>query len=475
MKIKGQKRHQQIESGRVKSFFRRSLATVQNHLWQVGGLALLLLSLTTLNWLETAEQWVTQVLATNTTAEFVAIRSDSRKIEQALLTHGSTNQLVAQAQATPTDQTNVNSAGTESPATPATTPAPTMPPTSKLGIHILSPGEIADSVTFFNTLTETESDSDSDSATQTNSPANVLGATIRASDQLEILGNNDTLESAQKPWRFVTVPFTLGDIKKPADWQAFFDQAQAQKIIPLVRLATEFNGIAWEVPSRKEVVQQINALEKLEWPTAQKHVIIYNEVNHAKEWGGRIDPAEYASLLRFATSWAKASDDSFVVLPAAMDLAAPTGAQTMEAFTYLEAMLAAHPDVFNQIDIWNSHSYPNPAFSAPANRTGQQSLRGFTYELDFIAQKTGRKLPVIITETGWIENRQTRPYLRQYYLYALENIWSDPRVLAVTPFLLKGDPGPFATFGFLDRNNQPTSHFSALQAALQSALVEYAL
>jgi hypothetical protein len=46
------------------------------------------------------------------------------------------------------------------------------------------------------------------------------------------------------------------------------------------------------------------------------------------------------------------------------------------------------------------------------------------------------------------------------------HVWSDPRVVAVTPFVLRGDPGPFAEFGFLDKNNQPTRQYRALQQAL---------
>lgn len=268
-------------------------------------------------------------------------------------------------------------------------------------------------------------------------------------------------------WQYITVPFTLADLNSLNDWQQFFDQARKKRVIPLVRLTTEFKDESWQQPTRLQIVEQISALSRLTWPTDKKHIIIFNEVNHAPEWGGVIDPISYADYLHFASHWAKAEDESFVILPAAMDLAAPNGPKTTEAFTYLNTMLEHNPEVFSAIDVWNSHSYPNPAFSAPPTNGGQNSLRGFEKELEFIEQKTGKKYPVIITETGWDLNNARQPQLAQYYLYTLQHIWSDSRVLGVTPFILKGDPGPFAGFGYVDANNNPTQQHRALQWALQ--------
>ena len=296
-------------------------------------------------------------------------------------------------------------------------------------------------------------------------------ADLYAPSSLTVLGvQSDSLPDTNQPaekWRYLTIPFTLDDLHKLAEWQQFFNEAREQKIIPLVRLTTRFEGDAWKQPTRKEVVDQISALNTLDWPTQKKHIIVFNEVNHAAEWGGELAPEKYAEYLLFASLWAKAEDSDFVVLPAAMDLAAPNGSITMEAFTYLNRMITFNPGVFDYIDVWNSHSYPNPAFSAAPNRTGQNSLRGFQYELDFIKERTNRDLPVMITETGWDLNRSTQRQLPQYYASTLQHIWSDSRVLAVTPFILRGDPGPFAGFGFIDRNNQPTAQYNALKWALQ--------
>jgi hypothetical protein len=94
------------------------------------------------------------------------------------------------------------------------------------------------------------------------------------------------------------------------------------------------------------------------------------------------------------------------------------------------------------------------------------SLRGYQHELAWLKERTGRQLDVYITETGWIDNARTGIWLDQYYRYAFQHIWSDARVKAVTPFVLRGAPGPFAGFSFLDGNGQPTRQYRAYQALL---------
>jgi len=296
----------------------------------------------------------------------------------------------------------------------------------------------------------------------------VLGIHILNPDEISSAKQLVSKESSDE-WHYMTIPLSLDDIKNRDQWQHFFKEAKKQKVIPIVRLVSRFENGAWKVPNRKEITDQIAFLSDLEWPTEQKHLIIFNEVNHAPEWGGKIDPKSYAEVLSFTSRWARFEDLNYVVLPAAMDLAAPNGSSTMEAFNYLEQMLAADPEVFDYIDVWNSHSYPNPGFSSSPQGTAKNSLRGFEHELAFVKEKTNKDLKVFITETGWVANNKTTPWLESYYTYALQHIWSDDRIVAVTPFVLRGDPGPFAGFAFLDKNNNPTSQYIALQKALQNS------
>lgn len=271
----------------------------------------------------------------------------------------------------------------------------------------------------------------------------------------------------QEQWKYVTVPFTYDDLEKKAQWRHFFEQARQARIKPIIRLATRFEDNSWERPERKKIVEQLEFLGQLNWPDQEKLVIVYNEVNHAAEWGGQVDPTSYNDTLRFASSWAKAIDSDFKILPAGLDLAAPSGSQSLEAFAYLSQMHRLDPEIFSYLDYWNSHSYPNPGFSSSPTRTAKNSLRGFQHELAFLKNKTGRDFEVIITETGWKVDASLTPWLESYYTYALQHIWSDPRVIAVTPFLLKGAPGPFSQFSFVTENNEPTPQYMALKEALE--------
>ena len=122
---------------------------------------------------------------------------------------------------------------------------------------------------------------------------------------------------------YVTIPYSLADTKKAEDWQLFFKQSKEVNVIPIVRLTTAFEKNTWKVPSRSDVVLLLDSLDKMEWPQPERHIIVFNEVNHAKEWGGQISPRTYASILEFTANWAHTQAHPYVVLPAALDLAAP--------------------------------------------------------------------------------------------------------------------------------------------------------
>ncbi len=271
-------------------------------------------------------------------------------------------------------------------------------------------------------------------------------------------------------WRFVTIPLTLDDLQKQQEWQTFFNRAYQLKIIPVVRLATRFDPRinAWQIPSRKDITALASFLSNLDWHQDEKFIIVFNEVNHAAEWGGKIDPLLYSGVLKFTSDWFHSENKNYKILPAAMDLAANNGLETKEAFNYLESLYRIDQQIFDKIDYWNSHSYPNPDFAASPKKLGQNSISGFSYELNWLKNKTGRDFQVFITETGWASSYLTNYYLDDYYLYALQHIWIDKRVKAVTPFIMKGSPGPFASFSFFDALGNPTIQLFSLQKALKT-------
>ena len=300
------------------------------------------------------------------------------------------------------------------------------------------------------------------------SAGEVLGVHVLNMSELSKASQLLRTEKNRDQWQYITIPFTLEDVKKQAEWQSFFHQAKELKFRPIVRLATKFEGGAWAKPTRKDIVDMVSVLEKLSWPDpSEQVVIILNEPNHKTEWGGTLNPEQYAEILSFATDWLHTSKKKFVVLPAGLDLAAPNGAATLDAFHFLERMLRAQPDLLERIDGWNSHSYPNPAFSGRATDVGRNSIRGYRHELDFLARHTQKELPVYITETGWVQTPRTSKWLRAYYEYAFANVWSDPRIKAVTPFLLQGQPGPFGAFSFFDSSGKPTSQYEAYRRVIE--------
>lgn len=267
---------------------------------------------------------------------------------------------------------------------------------------------------------------------------------------------------------YVTLPFALDDIHRLNDWQKAFVFAKQNNVIPLVRIATRFDQEqgAWEVPTKKNIIEISAALNRLNWPQETRHVILFNEPNHAKEWGGRIDPHEFARITDFALNWFGTEQAKYAVLPAGLDLAAPDGNNTKEALGYWREVLGSKPEILDKIAAWNSHSYPNPAFSAPPDRWGKNSLRGFTNELAFLKQFSDREWDVFITETGWDTSTRLEPKLKQYYLIAANKIWSHPQVKVVTPFIFAGSPGPFSGFSFFDETGKPTNQWKAFAAML---------
>lgn len=282
-------------------------------------------------------------------------------------------------------------------------------------------------------------------------------------------------EENKDQWMYITIPFVLEDLNRLREWQQFFSLAREYRFKPIIRLGTRYNPEtqSWDRPTRKDIVNLVGGIDHLEWPDeSDKIVVIFNEPNHAKEWGGKIDAVGYARTLQFAIDWLVTTDQAYRVLPAGLDLAASNGRDvttnlpTAEALEYLRTMLQAEPRIAETIGGWNSHSYPNPGFSGRPTDTGKLSLRGWESELLVLKEFSTRDIGVYITETGWEENNTTRRWIKGYYAYAVDHVWSDPRIQAVTPFVLNGSPGPFERLSFFDASGKPTLSFDAFRQAL---------
>lgn len=253
-------------------------------------------------------------------------------------------------------------------------------------------------------------------------------------------------------WGYVIIPIQSGD-KDLEKWQKFMDTAKQVHVIPIIRLATEgdyFNTQVWRKPEEIDVLDFANFLNSLSWPTKNRYVVVFNEVNRGDEWGGNPNPSEYAQLLSYAVTVFKSKNSDFFIISSGFDNASANilGA-SMNEYDYMRTMNNAVPGIFNQIDGLGSHSYPNPAFSQPPSNIGQMSIASFRFQAALAESFSNKTLPVFITETGWDANKVSDAAAAQYYTEAFSSVWSDQSVVTVTPFLLKAGGGPFTQFSFI--------------------------
>lgn len=282
----------------------------------------------------------------------------------------------------------------------------------------------------------------------------------------EISEVKNLVNSNNGDWGYVIVPIQAGD-KDLVKWQTFMNEAKKLHIIPIIRLATEgdyFDKTTWRKPNDNDVIDFANFLNSLNWPTKNRYVVVFNEVNRADEWNGEADPEEYARILSYAVTVFKSKSSDFFIISSGMDNAAATGNGTYSQYDYFRIMNEGVPGIFNQIDGFSSHSYPNPAFSSPPEVDTPMSISSFKHETEYIKSLGGKDLPVFITETGWDQEKIDPKIVAEYYKTALSNTWNDDKVVAITPFLLRAGPGPFEKFSFIKADGHRSEAYKTFQA-----------
>lgn len=268
----------------------------------------------------------------------------------------------------------------------------------------------------------------------------------------------EELEQARKlvnsqggKWGYVTIPIQIGD-KDLKKWQKFMDDASSNNLIPIIRLATELDykdTSVWRKPTETDIVDFANFLNSLNWPTENRYIIVFNEVNRFDEWGGESpNPREYAQILETAVDEFKERNDDFYIIMAGLDNGAPNDSLHTNNFTYLEGIGRSKPEVFEKIDGFSSHSYPNPHFTQAPDTT-RMSIATYRHEYEYINSFTEDKKPVFLTETGWDNLKLSDKTIATFYTQAL-SIWEDDKdkIVAITPFLLNSHGG-FNNFSFL--------------------------
>ncbi len=264
------------------------------------------------------------------------------------------------------------------------------------------------------------------------------------------------VNSSSGDWGYVTLVIQDDD-RDIGKWQRVFNQMRSLHLIPLVRLATHIDGDSWAKPYKNSASDWATFLHALNWPTENRYVIIFNEPNHANEWGKSIDPEQYAKTLREHADKLRAISDDFFILPAGLDVSASSDGKSLDAATYLSRMLKAEPSLFDVIDGWTSHSYPNPAFSGSPYALGRGTLRSFQWEIQYLKSLgVTKQLPVFITETGWVHREGVMTNSSQLssaqvganLVIAANTIWNDSSIVAITPFVLSYQGLPFDHFSW---------------------------
>ncbi len=293
-------------------------------------------------------------------------------------------------------------------------------------------------------------------------PNNKVGIHILSESELPDAAS--LVNSNGGSWGYITFVIRE-DERDTARWTRAFKEARTLHLIPIVRIATTSENAAWKEPKSGDARTWAEFLDTLPWPIQNRYVILFNEPNHPAEWGGTVNPQEYAQIARAYWEQLKRASADFFVLPAGFDAAAPNSKGMMAIETYFAKMYEADPLVFSLFDGWTSHSYPNPAFSGSVDDQGKTSIRGYQWEVAHLARyDIYPNLPIFITETGWSHKNLKEQTVAQNYKKAFETAWNDNNIVAVTPFVLSYSQKPFQVFSWKESEGRFREAYHAVQS-----------
>lgn len=289
-------------------------------------------------------------------------------------------------------------------------------------------------------------------------PNNKFGIHLAVPDREDLIKAAELVNSSGGKWGYVTLVIQENDRDKKK-WQAVFDQLRTLKLIPIIRLATQPQGSNWEAPSVDDIGGWIDFLQSLNWVVKDRYVVLFNEPNHATEWGGQVDPEEYAKIsFEFAKKLKEKDKDYFIML-AGFDASAPSSFPNFEdEGVFLNKIFIEKPELFsdNLISGWVSHAYPNPGFNGSSFDRGRGTVSTYDWELSYLKSLgIQNDFPVFITETGWPRNKFNNSFtVGENLLISYQNLWNiDSRVRAVTPFILNYQTEPFLNFSWKIQNS----------------------
>lgn len=298
----------------------------------------------------------------------------------------------------------------------------------------------------------------------------------------------DLVNSNGGDWGWATVPMDIHENSNDK-WNGFFREMKEKRLIPIVQLSNSSN-----IPSPEEMDKVAEFLGSLTWPIKLRMVTAFSEVNASEYWGNKIDPEGYARILNRLVDQLKQKSGDFFVMNGAFNASAQTSQPTkinciktdlgvntcyLSEIGYLERMNKAVPGIFKKLDGWAAHTYPHPGYRGRPTDTrvgretafeaGRNTMRSYQFELRLLKKYGVNNIPVFITETGWPHKQGKQEHkewydekvVANYYKQAFQNIFlPDPRVVAVTPFILKNDA--YDNFAFIGADGRKFPQWDAL-------------
>lgn len=293
-----------------------------------------------------------------------------------------------------------------------------------------------------------------------NNANNIFGIGLAQAEDQDLVDAALLVNSKDKDWAgdwgYVTLVIQEDD-RNREKWQTIFDRLRELHLIPIIRLATRAEGASWRRPDVADAAYWAEFLNSLNWVVEHRYIILFNEPNHANEWGGEVNPENYAEVVDAFSKRLKSANKDFFIMLAGFDAAAPDAQPLhLSLNTYLRRLKDKVPNIFDNIDGWASHSYANPGFVGTHYGVGSRSVRSYHSELLLLEQLGIRLEQVFITETGWphaegleTDNKlPTAAEVANIFVKYYENIRGDKRICAITPFILNYQGGPFDHFSW---------------------------
>ena len=293
-------------------------------------------------------------------------------------------------------------------------------------------------------------------------PNNIVGLNVaRLHQPIYVWATSDVVNANGGDWGYITVVWTIEDREArnaEYNFQQFLDRCFEHHVQPIVRVGTTFTrstkpgnsppgsqGMdgSWSRPQPDEPKRWFEFFERATWPSRHAWIIVGNEPNLGREWGGEVDAAGYARYLaRFLDVFQGSSP--YDVVSGALDISNGNKMPEMQdALEFLDAMNEAVPGIFERLPAWASNPYRVISGGPGARYTH------LAYEAEF--DHIGREMPVLITEAGHLETGDEQEIAR-FYAEAYRDWMADPKVVAATPLFWHPDRNDFWMFEIDSKN-----------------------